>query len=114
MTAFVFHCESVLWGQVQCLSRNRGKVQLLDENCQEEEDFMPCNNFADATALSHSESHHLLPLQPVQLSAVSSKEALRVECRWIFPLLSVERDVWKQKNEKVTKLTIQKYVTFSM
>lgn len=103
MTAFVFHCESVLWGQVQCLSRSRGKVQLLDENCQEEEDFMPCNNFADATALSHSESHHLLPLQPVQLSAVSSKEALWVECRWIFPLLSVERDMCGNKRTKKSR-----------
>lgn len=106
MTAFVFHCESVLWGQVQCLSRKRGKVQLLDENCKEEEDFMPCNNFADATALSHSESHHLLPLQPVQLSAVGSKEALWVEGRWIFPLLSVERETKEQKSQKCEAFSV--------
>lgn len=72
-------------------------MQLLDENCQEEEDFMSSNDFADATALSQSENHYLLPLQLVQLSAVGSKEALWVEGGWIFPLLPVERDVYGNK-----------------
>lgn len=83
-------------------------MQLLDENCQEEEDFMSGNNFANATALSHSKNHNLLPLQLVQLSAVSTKEALWVEGRWIFPLPSVERDMcgnkgcegWTQRKKK--------------
>lgn len=79
MAAFVFHCESILWGQVQRVSWNRDEVQLLDKNCQEEEDFVSGNNFANTTALSQSKNHNLLPLQLVQLSAVGIKESLWVE-----------------------------------
>lgn len=55
---------------------------------------MSSNDFADATALSQSKNHYLLPVQPVHLSAVGSKEALWVEGGWIFPLLPVDRDVY--------------------
>lgn len=94
VATFVLHCESVLWCHVQWLSRNREKVQVLDENGQEEVDFISCNNFTDATALSHAENHNLLSLQLVKLSAISVKEAVWVEGGWIFPLLT---EVCKQR-----------------
>lgn len=58
---------------------------------------MSSNNFSNATALSHSKNHDLLPLKLVQLSAVSIKEAVWVEGRWIFPLLSVGKDMCGNK-----------------
>lgn len=88
MAAFVLHCETVFWGQVQRLPRHSKEVQLLDEDCQEEVDFISCNDLADAAALSHAKNHHLLPFQLVNPSAISAQEAVWVEGRWIFPQLT--------------------------
>lgn len=109
VAAFVLHCETVFWGHVQRLSRHSKEVQLLDEDCQEEEDFMSCNDFADAAALSHAKNHYLLPFQLVNLSAISAQEAVWVEGRRIFPQLT---EMWRERRNKIccTKnMVIQRY-----
>lgn len=93
LAAFVLHCETVFWGHVQWLSRHGEEVQLLDNDCQEEEDFISCNDLADATALSQAKNQHLLPFQLVELSAVSTQEAVWVEGGWIFPQLRIMVDL---------------------
>lgn len=88
VAAFVLHCETVFWGHIQRLSRHGVEVQLLDNDCQEEVDFIACNDLADAAPLSHAKNHHPLPLQLVDLSAIGVQEAVWVERRWIFPQLT--------------------------
>lgn len=84
----MLHCETVLWGHVQRLAGLRVEPQILDEDRQEEEDFVSCNDLSDAASLSQAEHHHLLPLQLVELGAVRIQEAVWVEGRRIFPQLT--------------------------
>lgn len=84
----MLHRETVFRGHVQRLSGHRMEVQLLDDDCQKEVDFISCNDFADAAPLSHAEHHHLLPLQLVELSAVGTQEAVRDEGGRVFPQLA--------------------------
>lgn len=83
----MLHCQTVFWGHVQQLSRNPVELQLLNDDCQEEEDFISCNDLANAAALSHAKNHHFFPVQLVHLSAITAQEAVWVEGRWIFPRL---------------------------
>lgn len=88
VAAFVLHCETIFWGQVHGLSWHGQKLQLLDQDCQEEVDFVSCNHLSNAAALSHTKHHHLLPLQLVDLSAVSTQETVWVEGKRVCPLLT--------------------------
>lgn len=91
VAAFMLHCETIFWSQVQWLSWYGVEVQLLDKDGQEEVDFISCNDLANAAALSHTKSQHLLPFQPVELSAVSTQEAFWIEGGRIFPQLTEKR-----------------------
>lgn len=106
----MLHCETVFWGHVQWFSRNSKEVKFLDEDCQEEEYFMSCNDFANAAALSHAKNHNLLPFQLVNLSAISAQEAVWVEGRRIFPQLT---EMCRERRNKIccTKknMSVQKY-----
>lgn len=84
----MLHCETVFWGHVQRLSRHGMKAQPLDNDCQEEVDFISCNDLPDAAALSHAKNHHLLPFHLVEFSAISTQEAVWVEGGRIFPQLT--------------------------
>lgn len=86
-TAFVLHGETILWGQVHGLSWHWHKLQLLDQDGQEEVDFISCNHLSNAAALSHPKEHDRLPQQPVDFNAISTQETVWVEGRWVFPLL---------------------------
>lgn len=79
LAAFVLHCESILWGHVQWLSRHVVEVQLLDEIGQEHVDFISCNDLTNAAPLSHAKNHHFLSFYPVDLSSISIEETIWVE-----------------------------------
>lgn len=97
VAAFVLHCETVFRCHVQRLPRPRVEVQLLDNDCQEEVDFIPCNDLANAAPLSHAKSHHLLPFNLVELGAIRTQEPVWVEQRWIFPQLTGKCGRWREE-----------------
>lgn len=87
ITLFVLHCKTIFWGHVHWLSRDRHKLQILDEDCQEEVDFISCNDLSNAAALAHTKTHHFLPFHLVDRGAISTQEAVWVESRRVLPLL---------------------------
>lgn len=88
MTVLVLHGQTILWGHVQGLSWDWEKLQPLDEDGQEEVDFIPCNDLSNAAALPHTKRHHLLPFRLVDLGAISTQETVWVEGRRVLPLLT--------------------------
>lgn len=85
-TVLVLHGQTVLGGHVQRGSWEGQEVQPLDEDGQEEVDFISCNDLSNAAALPHSEHHHLLPFRLVDLGAISTQETVWVEGRRVVPL----------------------------
>lgn len=98
VAAFVLHGETIFWGQVHGLSWHGQKLQLLDQYCQEEVDFVSCNYLSNAAALPHTKDHELLPEQLVDLGAISAQETVWVEGRRVFPLLT-------ETHAKMTNIT---------
>lgn len=88
MTVLVLHGKTIFWGHVHCLSWDREKLQPLNKDCQEEEDFISCNDLSNAAALPHTKGHHLLPFRLVDLSAISTQETVWIEGRRVLPLLT--------------------------
>lgn len=85
----MLHCETILRGHVQWLSRHCVELQILDDDCQEKEDFVSCDNLTNAASLSHAKNHNLLSLYLVDFSAIRAKETVWIEGRWILPQLTV-------------------------
>lgn len=67
------------------------ETQLLDQDGQEKEDFIPSDGLADATALAQAEDEHLLPVQLVEFCAVAAQETVRAESGGVFPQLTAEQ-----------------------
>lgn len=92
----MLHGEAVFWRHVQRLSGYRVEVQLLDDDRQEEVHLVPSDDLADAAPLAHAEGHHPLPLQLVDLGAVGTQEAVRVEGGRVFPQLAEKSTGWRK------------------
>lgn len=89
----MLHTETIFRSQVQWLSGHRMEAKSLDNDCQEEVDFISCNHLTNATPLPHAEDHNPLPFQLVELSAISTQETVWVERRWIFPQLTANEEI---------------------
>lgn len=88
MTVLVLHGKTILWGHVHGLSWDWEKLQPLDKDCQEEVDFISCNDLSNAAALPHTKHRHLLPLRLVDLGAIGTQETVWVEGSRVLPLLT--------------------------